>query len=210
MKSSCSVLSSFGLVVVLAGGVWLSGCVRHQETETAGNAIAAEYAGAPDWVTRGCRAFWSGQDSTEKLCGVGSMGGTNNIGLARTTAEGRARTALARTLNTRVQAMLRDYQSTATGGGQFGEAASDDQWVEDISRQVTDVSLTGTEVIDTWISSSGTFYSLIAIDLASFKDAVGKLDALNEEVRAALEARAKQAFAELDDALDKETQPQAQ
>jgi len=39
-----------------------------------------------------------------------------NVALARSAAEGRARTELARSLQTRVKAMLKDYQAATQGG----------------------------------------------------------------------------------------------
>ena len=70
--------------------------------------MAGELSGAPDWVTKGCGAFW-GDDSPSKLCGVGSAGGSRNHSLMVTAAQGRGRTAIARSLDLHVKAMLKDY-----------------------------------------------------------------------------------------------------
>ena len=53
----------------------------------------------------------------------------------------------------KVRSMLKDYQSTTTGGAEFGDSANDEQHVVDVSKQITDISLTGTEIRDTWVSN---------------------------------------------------------
>jgi hypothetical protein len=138
------------------------------------------------------------------ICGVGSAGGSRNASLMRSTATARARTELARSLQVKVKAMLKDYQATTTGGQDFGTAAADEQHIVDVSKQITDMSLSGTEVEDTWISQSGTFYALVAMDVDKFKNAVSKMNNLSESVRKAVEDRAQKSFEELDEEIDKE------
>jgi hypothetical protein len=114
---------------------------------------------------------------------------------------GRGRTEIARTLQVQVKSMLKDYQSTTTGGEAFGQAANDEQHIEDVSKQITDTTLTGSELRKTWISNPGTLYVLMCVDLQKFKDALSNMSQLNEQVRAAVVERADKAF----EALDKET-----
>ena len=154
---------------------------------------------APDWVTRGCSAFW-GDDHPSKLCGVGSFGGTRNHSLAVTGAQGRGRTAIARSLDLHVKAMLKDYQSTTAGA----EKQSDEQHVTDVSKQITDFSLSGTEMKDFWISQAGTVYALVVLDVDKFTDSVSRMNHLSEEIRAAVEERARSSFKELDGDVQRE------
>ena len=163
-------------------------------------AMPDEFAGAPDWVVRGC----DGLEGDRQICGVGSMGGTNNISLARTTAVARGRTEIARTLETRVKAMLKDYQSTTTGGQEFRNAAVDEQHIEDVSKQITDFSLSGTEMKELWISRSGTVYAVVVLDVEKFTDSVSKMKTLSNELRAAIEERARASFEELGDEIQQE------
>ena len=86
------------------------------------------------------------------------MGGTRNISLARTTATARARTEIARSLNTHVSAMLKDCQASTTGGSEYAESASDEQHIVDVSKQITKASLSGTRLKKTWISPKGTVF----------------------------------------------------
>lgn len=170
--------------------------------EPPGNHIRNEFEGAPDWVVRGCSRYWDDEDD-RKVCGVGSVGSTRNAAMARSGAVARARTEIARTLQVEVESMLKDYQATTTGGQDFGRAAADEQHLEDVSRQITDMSLSGTELIDSWISDSGTFYALVALDLERFKDLVSQMENLSESVRRAVVQRADEAFRDLDEQLEK-------
>jgi hypothetical protein len=167
------------------------------------DAVAGELESAPDWVLRGCSAYW-GDDDDARICGVGSMGGTRNTSLALTTATARGRTEIARTLQTKVKAMLKDYQSTTTGGEEFGTAAADEQHVVDVSKQITDLSLSGTERKDTWISPNGTVFVLVVLDLEKFQDSVSRMDDLSENIRRAVIERAEAEFRELDEEIEKE------
>lgn len=181
--------------ILIVASALAAGCSRTPEPQT--NPFAAELVGAPKWVLGDCRTAF---DDDEVICGVGSVDGTANLGLARSSATARARTDIARQLQVKVQAMLKDYQATVTGGEEFGKAASDEQLIQDVSRQITDQSLSGTRLVDSWISGGGTYYALVSLDVPAFLDALSGMGALDVEVRRAVESRAAQAFAELDQA----------
>ena len=121
-----------------------------------------------------------------------------------TAAQGRGRTAIARSLDLHVKAMLKDYQATTTGGEEFGEAASDEQHIVDVSKQITNMSLSGTEMTDSWISQTGTYYALVALDVEKFSDAVSRMDQLSESVRRAVVERAEDSFRELNEEIENE------
>ncbi|MBT3317408.1 LPP20 family lipoprotein [bacterium] len=154
--------------------------------------VSNELDGAPDWVINGRG------DNDKMIYGVGSAGGSKNVALMRSTALGRGRTEIAHQLDLKVKSMLKDYQSTTTGGEYFGEAANDEQHIEDVSKQVTDLSLSGTRQEETWISKTGTLYVLVSLDIEAFKDIVNGMTHLSEQVRKAVVERADKAFAELD------------
>jgi hypothetical protein len=180
--------------------LWI-GCAGSDMAED--TPLESEFTDAPDWVVQGCNAYW-GVDSDRKVCGVGSAGGSRNVSLMRTTAVARGRTEIARTLRTQVQAMLKDYQATTTGGHDYGFAANDEQHIVDVSKQITDMSLSGTEMTDSWISHNGTYYALVALDLDKFEDTVDRMEQLSEQVRRAVVERAEEAFAELDESIERE------
>ena len=152
-----------------------------------------ELAGAPAWIQRGCAAYWA--DAPERgVCGVGSASGSRNIALTTSTAEGRGRTAIARTLDSKVQAMLKDYQATTTGGEEFGSAAADEQHIVDVSKQLTNGTLSGAERRDLWISPSGVVYALMVLDLEKFQGAVWSMKQLSESVRSHVAQQAAKEF----------------
>ncbi len=190
-----------GAAALTVGLFMCVGCGGTKAPATA-TVIANELDGAPCWVTKGGSCYGKDGDKAKFVWGVGSVAGTRNVGLAREAALGRARTDIARSLQTRVEAMLKDYQATTTGGEQFGTAAADDQHIVDVSKQITDLTLSGTEMVDSWISSSGAFWVLARLDVDGFKDAVGRMNQLNEAVRQAVVERADKAFSELDKEIE--------
>lgn len=179
------------------------GCASSPEITDPREALKGEFAGAPDWVIRDCSTYW-GDEAAHVLCGVGSAGGSRNVSLMRTTAIGRGRTELARTLTTRVKAMLKDYAASTTGGQEFGRNANDEQHIVDVSKQITDLSLAGTQHTDSWVSENGTYYALVALDVERFASSVDQMSQLSEAVRAAVVKRADKAFTELDDEIEEE------
>ena len=164
--------------------------------------MIGEFAGAPDWVTKGCSAFW-GEETPAKICGVGISGGSKNLALQKTSAQGRGRTEIARALDLRVKAMLKDYQATTTGGEEFGTASADEQHIVDVSKQITDIQLVGVEQQDMWVSNSGTVYVLMVYDASKFQQAVSEMDNLSEEIRRAVIDRADKSFRELDEEIER-------
>lgn len=189
-------LSRIFASVAATAAIFALGCANSGSSPR--DAMPNEFAGAPSWVIEGCRSY-VGEPSPTKLCGVGSFKGSSNISLARTAAMARGRTEIARSLGVKVRSMLKDYQATTTGGAEFGETASDEQHVVDVSKQITDISLTGTEIQDTWISNSGTYYTLMVLDVEKFEESVSGMRRLSESVRLAITERAEAAFADLDD-----------
>lgn len=188
-RSLFSLLSQGTLALALLGG--LLGCGTSSSKPH--NALQAEMVGAPKWVQGTCQ---SGLQNKKAMCGTGSVAGMTNIALARSAAEGRARTELARNLQARVKAMLEDYQA-GTQGGPENKTASE-QHIEDVSKQITDTTLSGTRREDTWISDSGTLWALVVLDTDSFKDSLQNMKQLDERIRAAIVQRADNAFSELD------------
>ena len=180
----------FMFMSIIASIMFVISCASSDTTGT-GSAVQNELAGAPDWVL-------GNSNGDGKICGTGSAAGTRNPSLARTAAMGRGRTEIARTLSVKVKSMLKDYQATTTGGKDFGKAANDEQHIEDVSKQITNNSISGSELEKTWISKTGTLYVLMCVDLNKFKDLVNQMQQLDEKTRQAIVERADKAFNELD------------
>jgi hypothetical protein len=179
------------------------GCSTTPEVTDPRETMKGEFAGAPDWVVQGCSTYW-GDEARRIICGVGSAGGSQNVSLMRTTAIGRGRSDIARTLTVQIKAMLKDYAATTTGGQEFGHAAADEQYIVDVSKQITDMTLAGTEHTDSWVSENGTYYALVALDIEKFSDSVGRMDQLSESMRRAVVERAERAFGDLDQEIERE------
>lgn len=190
--------STLPVIVALAGLLAVIGCGGDKPIASG---MKAEFEDAPDWVIKGCAAYEGEKKAV--ICGVGSATGTRNVSLARTAAMGRARTDIARTLQVKVKAMLKDYQATTTGGEDFGKAASDEQHIVDVSKQVTNSTLSGTELRDSWISNTGTLWVLMVLDLEKFSAMVNGIKALPERLRKAIVERAEKEFESLDEEIDK-------
>jgi len=175
---------------VVAGGC--SGAAKH----TTGRTFAGTMEDAPEWARKGCAAF-SGEKK-KWICGVGSMEGTNNLSLCRTTAMARGRTEIARELNLRMKAMMKDYQRSVTGGGAMHVAADDEQYAADVAKQITDISLPGTRLEDMWFSEDGHCFALMVLDVQGFQDALAGAMTLDQRVRDYVVRNAEKAFQELD------------
>ena len=182
-----------GRLVLMALTIGALAACGGGEKPPPGEGFQAEFDGAPKWVRSGCSAF---EGEKNIICGVGSMGGTRNISMARRAAIGRARTDLARTLQVKVKAMLKDY--SATTGDLTAEASGDEQHVVDVSKQVTKFTLSGTAVHDTWISGRNTFWAIVVLDVEKFKNTLSGMQAIDEKVRKAIVERADKSFKELD------------
>jgi hypothetical protein len=83
---------------------------------------------------------------------------------------------IARSLGTRLKALLEDYLATTT-------ADSDEQDVVDVSKQLTNGTLGGAERRDLWIAPSGVVYALMVLDLDKFQAAVLQMKSLSESLR---------------------------
>lgn len=155
--------------------------------------LKGEMAGAPKWAQGDCSVALAKKPG---VCGAGSVSGMTNVALARSAAEARARTELARSLQVRVKSMLKDYQA-ATQGGPDGKADSE-QHIEDVSKQITDVTLSGTRLQDSFVSDTGTFWALVVLDVEPFKQSLSGMKDLDERVRSGIIQRADRAFYQLD------------
>lgn len=137
--------------------------------------MRSELAGAPEWISRGCASYWA-DASSRGVCGVGAASPDRNLAITTSAAEGRGRAVIARSLGTRLKALLEDYLATTT-------ADSDEQDVVDVSKQLTNGTLGGAERRDLWIAPSGVVYALMVLDLDKFQAAVLQMKSLSESLR---------------------------
>ena len=180
MKKVFLILVS--LTMILA----LTGCASAPATTSAGSANAPEWLNdlPPDGV----------------LWGIGTAK-QSSTSMSMTTAETRARTAVARQLDTLVQAMFTDYNLDA--GNVANQANTSLQ--EDVSRQVTNINLSGAHPIKRWEASDGTWWFLVEYRKADVRREVASI--LNNEEAAFAQFKAQQALQMLDAQLAKNERP---
>ncbi|MDR3124082.1 MAG: LPP20 family lipoprotein [Treponema sp.] len=121
--------------------------------------------------------------------------------MSMTTAEARARTSLARQLNSKVDAMFTDYMRDAgTVGSQTALSLQ-----EDVSRQITSMQLNGARPIKRWKAPDTTWWCLVEYKVSDAKAAVS--DVIDSEAARFAEFKADEALRLLDAQLAKSEKP---
>ncbi|MBN2344448.1 MAG: LPP20 family lipoprotein [Deltaproteobacteria bacterium] len=164
-------------------------------TQNGDTMVATNTAGGPEWVRADCVSYFRTKGQTP-LCGVGMVKGMNDPSLARTAAQGRGRTEIARTIEVKVTSALTDYQAQSTDSNGVLQG---DQAIESISKQVSEVTLNGSRMIDSWIAPDGTFYALMALDKGDFTTAITESAQMEEPVRQVVLAVTPKLFSAYDD-----------
>jgi hypothetical protein len=136
----------------------------------------------------------------DALWGIGSAKQSSSQ-LSMNTAEARARTSVARQLNTKVDAMFTDYMRDAgTVGSQTALSLQ-----EDVSRQITSMQLNGARPIQRWQAPDGAWWYLVEYKISDAKAALAPMFT-SEEARYA-EFKADEALRILDAQLARQEKP---
>jgi uncharacterized lipoprotein YmbA len=151
------------------------------------------HANGPDWVNRGSGAF--GGEKGRIFYGVGIASGIRNAAMRRSTSDARARAEIAKTLDTYVSVLNKDYMASTTAGDM--SASSEEQHVEQALKTYSNTELSGVNIVDHWVDNDGTEYSLAQLDMEQFKNGMDKMKELNAKVRDMVRANADKAFDEL-------------
>jgi hypothetical protein len=134
------------------------------------------------------------------IWGIGSAKQSSDA-LSMSTAETRARTAIARQLNAKVDAMFTDYMRDAgTVGSQTALSLQ-----EDVSRQVTSLQLNGARPVKRWKAPDGTWWYLVEYKLSDAKAALSNV--IDSEAARFAEFKAEEALKMLDAQLAKNEKP---
>lgn len=163
----------------------LIGCASTERTQ------APSQGEQPDWIS-----------NAPAGCGVGIAKHRGDSNMARTTAIARARADLAQSLEIRVQAMIKDYQSQGEdAGNEFSE-----ERVVQVSRQLTDKSLAGSKVVANYLSQddSHELYTMVCIETQAFGDLLREMNSLSPQAREALRLRAEAEFTDMHEHLNSE------
>ena len=130
--------------------------------------------------------------------GVG-MAKKQNPSLAKKAATARARTEISSAVNTKVQSMIKDFMQESG----VGETAQALEFTEQVTKQVTDNSLQGSNIKEAYVAKDGTIYILVEYSLNQVKEnALSAAKSANREEALYNEFKASQAFEELNSSLD--------
>lgn len=182
-------LSASALMALLT---WM-GCAS---TTTPDEQRPNDFAGAPSWVIQGCGAYWENEEGA-RICGVGDAQIGSSMSIARTKATARARAEISRTLETKVQNMVKDYQEQTADGE--SEMTAEQFTATTVS--LSKATLNGTSVHDSWVSPNGQLYMLVALDVEAFNNSLGEMSEMSSQLRAFIESRSRKSFAELDEEM---------
>jgi len=123
---------------------------------------------APKWITQKGMAF-TGKRAV--FYGVGNAAGVVNPSLKRRAAEAAARRDLAQEFQVYIAALQKQYQAETTAGAM--DKHSVEQHIEDVMKQVTEQSLTGSSIVEYWEHPTrNEAYALARLDLAGFLETV--------------------------------------
>jgi len=134
-----------------------------------------------------------------ELWGIG-IAKQSSPAFSMSSAEERARTAVARALSSKVQAMFTDYNLDAGNAGSQVNVSLQ----ENISRSLTNKDISGTRPIRRWQAPDGTFWILAALSAADAKAAVSSV--FNEQALYA-QFKTQQALDMMDAQLAKSEKP---
>ena len=168
---------------VLLGAVGCGGSVKGPVAEK-----------APDWVNKGNGAFKDGGQGA--FYGVGIAQGIRNRALSVTAADDRARAEIAKTMNSFITVLQKDYMASTTAGAM--DKSSEEQLVTQTLKNFAKFTLHGAVIIDHWKDpSDGTMFSLCKLDMAAVKKTLEDSKELDSKVRDYVKANAEKAFDEL-------------
>ncbi|KAF5434754.1 hypothetical protein C5S36_04490 [Candidatus Methanophagaceae archaeon] len=185
----------FVLFITLSMGILLvAGCA------TSPKPSADPASLGPAWVMKGSGAF--DVEKGKVFYGVGLASGIRNKALLRQTADNRARAEIAKTMETYVATLAKDYMASTTAGDM--SKSSEEQHVETALKTFSKTTLHGAVIVDRWMDSSdGTMYSLCELDLFSFKEALDKHKELDKQVQDYVRENAEKLHGEMEDLENK-------
>jgi hypothetical protein len=178
MKKACLILLSLSLILGMAACGTSKGATGPTTT--------------PEWLND-C-------PPEDVIWGIG-VAKQSSTSMSMTTAESRGRVAVARQLSTKVQAMFTDYNLDA--GNVNSQANASLQ--EDVSRQITNMDVSGARPIKRWEAPDGTWWFLVEMKKSDARNTVASI--LGNQEAAFAQFKAQQALQMLDAQLAKDEKP---
>lgn len=182
------------LLTILAVGCLLATGCSKKVKKIDNEALEEEFAHAPAWVLNG--------HAEEGISAVGSaVIGKSGMQFAKTEALAHGRNELASQTSTKVKALVNNFvQQTGLGDDQLV-----DRFSKQMTKQITNVTLSGSRQEDMWISPSNELYVLVVMDPAAVKETVKKqlTSTYKSDQARWQEFQAKSGEAELDKEIEK-------
>lgn len=146
------------LVILVACSLVFTGCGNKRIDN---DMLEEEFENAPEWVLTG--------HETGVFSAVGSAKiGKPGMQFAKTAALAQARDELARQLSVKVRSLVNNFvQQTGLGDDQLV-----DRLGKQVSKQVTNETLSGSRQKDVWISPSSELYVLVYMEINAIKQSV--------------------------------------
>jgi len=181
------------LMILSVGCLLVTGCSKKVK-KVDNEALEEEFKHAPAWVLNG--------HAEGRISAVGSaVIGKSGMQFAKTEAVAHGRNELARQTSTKVKALVNNFvEQTGLGDDQLV-----DRFSKQITKQITNVTLSGSRQKDMWISPSKELYVLVEMDPTAVKETVKKqLTTTYQSDQARWqEFKAKNGEAELDREIEK-------
>ena len=189
------ILNKFSVLFTVVMIVALIGCGSKPAAAPAAAAPspATGAVATPPWVN-------DFPPNNDVIWGIGTAK-QSSPSFSMTTAENRARVAVARQLQQKVQNMFNDFNHDAGNARNQASAALQ----EDVSRQITNIDVSGARPIKRWQAPDGTWWYLVEFKTSDAKNAVAGI--LRNEEAAFAQFKAQQALQMLDAQLAKQEKP---
>ena len=150
-----------GLSVLLLAFALVGGCSSPTPTPQ----ISSGPRQLPEWISRPSHIDDEGNGVA--LFAVGKSGAHSNRSMQADDARRRARGELARTVNALVQSMVRDFMETHRGYYESMDSAFSVEYIQDISRQVTQQIISGAKLWEDFHDPlEKAYYALYKMDMA--------------------------------------------
>ncbi|MFH1138209.1 MAG: hypothetical protein V1816_19220 [Pseudomonadota bacterium] len=179
-----------GLCLMLA--LVLGACAGPEKKTT--SATPVTIPAGPEWVMKGSGAFDVGD--RQVFYGVGVASGIKNRALLISTSDNRARAEIAKTLDTYVAYLSKDYMAATSSG----EQAVEEQHVEQALKTFSKRTLAGVKIVDRWQDPvEGSMYSLAEYDLEGMKRALANANDLDQQLREHVKENADKLHGQLEE-----------
>jgi hypothetical protein len=139
--------------------------------------------------------------SVAGACAVGSAPLSPGMtSLARTGSASAARVELGRQMKTKIQGMVKTYQSQQFSDGKV----SAEQDITNINRDIVNMEISGSKIHATK-ERSGELFSLVCVDPVAMQAALEAMKSMNDTMKTAIKARMSDELDDLDAQIDKLT-----